>query len=431
LYYDRGATFSKDMKIAVAAANTLGGSTAVYTGVSFRPPREVLKKWREEFGLDFLTDSYVKRTLDKIEKEIHVQTLDEKWDNDNNRLFAQGCRKLGIEPKRLRINIKNCKEQGFCNLGCTSGAKQSTLEVQIPKALKAGADLKCNTTVQGIRENEVFAIHASGEKVSFRGKKIVVAAGALRSPILLQNSAKELGIKNSNLGRYLTLHPAYNLHAVHSQVLKNYRGFPKTYYVDNFSETDHFYLETSFYYPGVTAKNIPGFGQEHFSLMQDYNKMMSILILYHDLPSKKARVYAKKGKLVLCYPIDSRLKKAMAKAIRQSVRIFFAAGAQQLKVPMSQGRLLTPKDEPYLEKLIQEKYFDAAKEPLSSAHPQGGCRMSSLQKRGVCTVEGRVYGTNHVYVADASLFPTSVHVNPYETVMLLANYVAEVVASEV
>jgi choline dehydrogenase-like flavoprotein len=36
-----------------------------------------------------------------------------------------------------------------------------------------------------------------------------------------------------------------------------------------------------------------------------------------------------------------------------------------------------------------------------------------------------------VYVVDASLFPTSVKVNLYETVMLLATHVAEMVVERV
>ncbi|MBI3395660.1 MAG: hypothetical protein HY042_07495, partial [Spirochaetia bacterium] len=42
----------------------------------------------------------------------------------------------------------------------------------------------------------------------------------------------------------------------------------------------------------------------------------------------------------------------------------------------------------------------------------------------VVNPDGLVYGTDSVYVADSSLFPTSSHVNPYETIMLLATHVA-------
>ena len=62
---------------------------------------------------------------------------------------------------------------------------------------------------------------------------------------------------------------------------------------------------------------------------------------------------------------------------------------------------------------------------MSSAHPQGGARMGSDPKIAVCDPNGKMYGTESIYISDASLFPTSVKVNPYETIMLLAKHIAE------
>jgi choline dehydrogenase-like flavoprotein len=38
---------------------------------------------------------------------------------------------------------------------------------------------------------------------------------------------------------------------------------------------------------------------------------------------------------------------------------------------------------------------------------------------------GQVFGARDLYVADASLFPTSILVNPQMTVYALSNYIAE------
>ena len=70
LYFNNGAVFSKNMQIGVAAANTVGGSSTVYTGVSFRPPNDVIQKWRDEFGMNFLTDNFVENSLDEIEEDL-------------------------------------------------------------------------------------------------------------------------------------------------------------------------------------------------------------------------------------------------------------------------------------------------------------------------------------------------------------------------
>lgn len=437
IYYKRGGFLSSDLSIGVAAANTVGGSTAVYTGVSFRPPESVLDKWRTQHGLHFLTPEYVNQSLDHIEQELNVHELPESWDNDNNRLFKEGAQKLGIPVKRLKINIKGCQQQGFCNLGCTSGGKQSTLEVQIPKALKNGVELIHNADVQIIEKNKVsFTIKPAPQNTiknsipegqyTIHAQVIVVAAGVLQTPALLWRSKNYLNLNTKLLGRYVTLHPAININGIYKEVIKNYRGFPKTYYSDAFSDSHGYYLETSFYYPGITAKNNPGFGEVHQNLMSDYEKMMSILILAHDHAEYQNHISIdKKGNSVLHYTISKEVKKSLIHALKKSLEIFFAAGCTHASSPGSSKSLIKAEDISKLNTIITDQNLSFAKTPLSSAHPQGGCIMGKTPEQSMVNLKGQIWGTNHIYVADASLFPTSVKVNPYETVMLLSKYVSE------
>ena len=51
--------------------------------------------------------------------------------------------------------------------------------------------------------------------------------------------------------------------------------------------------------------------------------------------------------------------------------------------------------------------------------------MGTDPKTSVCDSWGKVHGFEHLYVADASLFPDSAEVNPYLTIMALADRVAE------
>jgi choline dehydrogenase-like flavoprotein len=61
---------------------------------------------------------------------------------------------------------------------------------------------------------------------------------------------------------------------------------------------------------------------------------------------------------------------------------------------------------------------------LHTSHPQGGNAISADPEKGVVDERFRVYGTDNVYVCDASVFPSSVTVNPQLTVMALADYAA-------
>ena len=56
---------------------------------------------------------------------------------------------------------------------------------------------------------------------------------------------------------------------------------------------------------------------------------------------------------------------------------------------------------------------------MTSAHPQGGNALGD-----VVDEDFRVRGFKNLYLCDASVFPTSVHVNPQLTVMGLAEYAA-------
>jgi choline dehydrogenase-like flavoprotein len=260
----------------------------------------------------------------------------------------------------------------------------------------------------------------------------VVAAGALHTPALLLRSQEGLGLENDNLGRYLTLHPAYNVNAIYPDEITNYRGFPKTWYVDAFSESEGYYLETSFYFPGVTAKNQPHFGAVHERFMRRYRQMMSILILAHDDPQPGNRITIDSdGTPVIDYRVHPNVKGSLVKALRRSARLFMAAGCTEMMLPGSRKTVLTPDDKPDLESLITEKSLSFHQSPLSSAHPQGGARMGSDPAESVVTPDGHLHGVDRVFVADASLFPTSSKVNPYETVMLLATHVGQQVAERV
>ncbi|HLY37845.1 MAG TPA: GMC family oxidoreductase, partial [Candidatus Binatia bacterium] len=75
--------------------------------------------------------------------------------------------------------------------------------------------------------------------------------------------------------------------------------------------------------------------------------------------------------------------------------------------------------------LVRTELFKLGQVAISAAHLMGGCRMGTDPRTSVTDPWGRVHGKPNLYVADASLFPGSVEVNPYLTIMALADRVAE------
>lgn len=69
--------------------------------------------------------------------------------------------------------------------------------------------------------------------------------------------------------------------------------------------------------------------------------------------------------------------------------------------------------------------------PFASAHQMGTCRMGDDGgKASVVNTRGQVWGTQGLYVADASVFPSASGVNPMVTTMAFADWIAQGLAEE-
>ena len=75
--------------------------------------------------------------------------------------------------------------------------------------------------------------------------------------------------------------------------------------------------------------------------------------------------------------------------------------------------------------LSHDDVYLPGKVSVSAAHLMGGCGMGRTAADSVTDGWGRVHGVPWLRAADASLFPDSVEINPYLTVMALADRAAE------
>jgi hypothetical protein len=77
---------------------------------------------------------------------------------------------------------------------------------------------------------------------------------------------------------------------------------------------------------------------------------------------------------------------------------------------------------------VKARGFPSPETVFVSAHQMGTCRMSALERDGVVDPQGKVWGTEGLYVTDASVFPSASGVNPMVTNMAIADYVSRGVA---
>lgn len=435
LYFDSGGFLTRDGAMTLAFGRAYGGSTVVYTGTSLTIPDEVVQRWAVP-GLEH--GDLITRSRKYLEQNsVHLQ--DEGRLNDNNRLFRAGCEAMGYRVEQFPVNLRGCRGTSLCNLGCPTAAKQGTHRVQLPAAEAGGVEVVTNCRVTRVGNGELEAEVANpgfGEPSSWpqgrhqvRARAIVVAGGAVQSPALLLRSG--LGRDLPQLGRYLTLHPALILVGEHDEPITNFDGHPKSFYCDEFWRSHGFLLETCMYFPFTTAKNLIGFGPEHAELMAAFPRLQMILVLAVDeaIPDNRVEV-DRLGEPVVDYRLTPATLDSLHASMLASARVFFAAGARRIHAPAGVKFFVERDERERLEEVIPRRLVRPGRISVTSAHIMGGCRMGRDRSDSVTDAWGRVHGRPGLYVADSSLFPRASEINPYVTVMALADRVAEAVRGD-
>ena len=437
LYEDSGGFLTADGTMTLAFGRAYGGSTVVYTGTSLVAPERVIRGW----DVPGLAHDDVVRRSGRYQQENNVHRLGQEELNDNNRLFVAGCRGAGYHAEQFPLNLRGCRGSSLCNLGCPNAAKQGTHRVQLPAAERNGVEVVTRAEVLrvGDRSLEVrVAPKRPGEKGADSpwqpgdyqvAARVVVAAGsAVGSPALLLRSG--FGRRLPKLGAGFTCHPAHILVAEHANSITNDVGHPKSFFLDR-AEAEGYVLETCMYFPFTTAKNLTGFGAAHSALMRAFPRLQMILVLACDkaVPGNRVAV-DQSGRPVVHYTFTPQTVTAMVRATRAAAKIFFAAGALRVHAPSADPPLIERQDAGRVDDLVHERHFLPGRISVSAAHLMGGCGMGRTAADSVTDAWGRVHGLPWLRVADASLFPDSLEINPYLTVMALADRVAEGITND-
>jgi choline dehydrogenase-like flavoprotein len=432
IYEDEGGFLTVQGTMTLAFGRAYGGSTLVYTGTSMQPPERVIRSW----DIPGISHADLDARARKYAAENNVHFLEDHLLNENNKLFVAGCEKAGYKAEQFPINVKGCKGSTLCNLGCPNNAKQGTHAVQLPEAERGGVEIVTRASVQRIEDHAVVARvsekphgakgapseWAPGE-YRIRAGVVVLAGGAVGSPALLLRSG--LTGLPARVGEGFTCHPAHILVGEHEREITNDVGHPKSFFLDRAVE-EGFVLETCMYFPFTTAKNMSGFGEPHSKLMRAYPRLQMILVLACDkaVPGNRVGV-DRDGKPVVHYTFTDETISAMVRATRASAKIFFGAGALRVHAPSANPPLIERADAGRVDELIRERHFMPGRISVSAAHLMGGCGMGRDAATAVTDGAGRIHGYPWLRVADASLFPDSLEINPYLTIMALADRVAE------
>lgn len=437
LYEDAGGFLTADGTMTLAFGRVYGGSTVVYTGTSLVAPERVIRRWNVP-GLDYAD---VERRSRKYMDQNGVHLLGPDEINDNNRLFVRGCAAAGYHAEQFPLNLRGCRGSSLCNLGCPNAAKQGTHRVQLPAAERSGVTIVTRAEALRVEDRAVIVRvreRAAGEKGApsewqpglyrITAGIVVCAGGSVGTSALLLRSG--LGRVLPRLGERFTCHPAHILVAEHPHDITNDVGHPKSFYLDR-AEAEGFVLETCMYFPFVTAKNLTGFGADHSTFMRAFPRLQMILVLACDRAVRGNRIAVdRSGKPVVHYRFTEEVIESFVRATRASARIFFAAGAVRVHAPSADPPLIERRQQSDVDALVTARHFQPGRISVSAAHLMGGCGMGHDARDSVTDAFGRVHGVPWLRIADSSLFPDALEINPYVTVMALADRAAEAVVGD-
>lgn len=444
LYQERGLRSTRDLAITVLQGRAVGGSALVNWTTCFRLPDPVLHRWARDFGVEGLGPEDLAPHFDAVEERLSITEWPEALANPNNRALLDGCRRLGYRVGPLRRNVKACVNLGYCGMGCPVDAKQAMHLTYLPDALEQGMNLFSNLRAERIevragKATSVLGLELdpksgtpTGRQLRVRAQAVIVSAGALNTPTLLLRS----GLDDGKVGKRTFLHPTLAMSSFFDAPVNGFYGAPQSIGSHHFADRGPgkvgFFLETPPIHPMLAATASPTFGDLQFELMSRLAHMQALIALAIDgfLPEEEGGTVSlgKDGRMRFEYPIGAPLKEAFRAASVEMARIQLAAGAREVRSLHMEPVVV--RSEAELEKLEKAPY-GALHHSIFSAHQMGGCPMGEDDEVCVVDSELRHRRVENLYVVDGSVFPTSLGVNPSETIYALAHRAGERIAAAV
>lgn len=413
--------------IAYLEGRVLGGSTVLNGGMCWRTPERVLEEW-EARGLARLSPQRLDPYFDLVEEVINARYQDVGSEGENNHVFRRGAEALGWRLQRNKRNQVHCVGTNDCVSGCPTGAKQSTARTWVPRLLRAGGLIFTHAQVRRVLHKhgavtgvDVRLLHPQKTRhIRVEAPRVVVACGAVQTPLLLQRSKI---IKNPHLGKHFTVHPNAKVAALFDDPVQSMRGVHQAW------QCTEFHDEGLLLAPGgvplsVISQCFPLLGSDLTEQMRlaPYIATGGVLVDDSVEGSVKAGPF---GVDLVRYNLSDQDQARFVIGVHKLAQLYFAAGARRVYTPFAE---LPTLDHPaQLDRLAQLRPRVELTEYFT-AHLMGTCRMSAHPESGVVNEEGAVWGMRGLFVADASVLPGTIGVNPQVTIMAIARLIGESIA---
>jgi choline dehydrogenase-like flavoprotein len=423
----RGAFSIGNVVMPIFMGRLVGGSTAINGGTCFRTPTWVLERWCERLASDDFSPSAMDRHFERVERILDVQAARREVIGPIGDVMARGCDALGWSHHPIRRNAPGCDGSGFCDFGCRQDARRSTQIAYLPPALERGAVLFAGARARRIvlergRAVGVEAESRRGRTVRIRSRAVVLAGGAIPTPLLLLEQG--LANRSGQVGRNLSLHPSGGFMAAFDEPIDGHRHVPQGYACDQFLR-DGILITAAQPARNVAPLLFPFCGRPFMEALDQADHMASFGLLVRDATAN-GRVWRKVGGLpVVTYHVGTEDVDRMHRAMIHAGEMCRAAGAKTL-YPVVRGVGRLTGDRAFAS--FRDAQIRAADISWLSYHPLGTCRMGRDPKTSVVGLDHETHDVAGLFVVDASTIPGPLGVNPQLTIMAVATRAGERIA---
>ena len=195
-------------------------------------------------------------------------------------------------------------------------------------------------------------------------------------------------------------------------------GVPQSFYVDEFA-AEGIMFEGAAGPPDYTAASFGTWGDEHRALMLDYKRLSQFGVMVSDV--SRGSVRRRLGLTVIRYDLVAEDVARFHRGLLLLAELYWAAGARRVFLPVAGLHALeTPADL----RALRDRRLRARDLQLMAFHPLGTARAAARPADGVVDGDLAVHGVQGLHVADGSVVPSALGVNPQVTIMALATRLA-------
>jgi long-chain-alcohol oxidase len=437
MYLDAALGTTADGGISLLAGATVGGGTVINYSTAFPTPDRLREQWDGVAGFHrvFTGDAF-DRSLEVVQSRVGV-TLEESEPSRRDTLLEAGLRARGWHAGPLPRSVRGCDptECGNCSMGCRLGAKQSGLETWLRDAAASGATLLPGTEATRILVEEGravgVAVQSAEGSMTIRARAVVLAAGALHTPVLMARS----GISDPAVGRHLTLHPVTAVWGRYSEPVDQWEGILQARYSDEFADLDGDGYGFKFETTAVHQSFPPAlFGFESGeALMHDLAGLRHwypVGILLRDRGTGRM-TFDRDGTARWRYRFDRADLRHLGVAVEKAAAVHAAAGAEEVLSSTLRAVRWTPANggtESAFASRVARAGMGVNRTMYLSFHQMSSARMGADPRESVVGQWNETHSTPGLFVMDGAAFPTASGINPALTIQAVAHRAATMVA---